>query len=455
MLYRLFLWIFLGLTLVACSPNIREGVEAYQAEQYEKALDIFQKYPNDREANYHLYLMANEGKGVPQNRQQAIEWLKQSASKGHPRAMATLGRRKLHGEGINKNQDEGLILLRKAIEAGDLEANADIGSFLIKEGNSIQLGLAHLHKAESTWRGKFDLAFFYGYGFEKVQINPEKAYNYYKEVLLLKNVPQGVVNHTRFNLAQFYYYGFGTLQNFEAAALTLKPATDGHKDAKNFYAWLLYRGEGLPEDKSQAVRMWLENSESIDLYGYSTNGLALAYASGEGVTQDKKKAIESINKTTGSFAGGYWQAIIKAKLTAEFDCQHISSNYLDHTDTNARYRSIAAIAFIEDARCVFEKAKKGRRNQSDLDLYNVKHNLITARKFGAPAAAELQRDINVWQANGGVIIGMTKKQVLASKWGRPRDINRTINASDSTEQWVYESGSYLYFRNDLLETIKN
>ena len=54
----------------------------------------------------------------------------------------------------------------------------------------------------------------------------------------------------------------------------------------------------------------------------------------------------------------------------------------------------------------------------------------------------------------GVSLGMSKSDVLASNWGKPRRINRTIRASGEREQWIYD-GSYLYFEGDVLVTIQN
>lgn len=55
----------------------------------------------------------------------------------------------------------------------------------------------------------------------------------------------------------------------------------------------------------------------------------------------------------------------------------------------------------------------------------------------------------------GVALGMTKEQVIASSWGKPRDVNRTQTEYGLTEQWVYGSGNYLYFRNGVLDSIQN
>jgi hypothetical protein len=50
---------------------------------------------------------------------------------------------------------------------------------------------------------------------------------------------------------------------------------------------------------------------------------------------------------------------------------------------------------------------------------------------------------------------MTQAEVLASSWGKPDDINRTITAYGTREQWVYGYRSYLYFDDGILTAIQN
>lgn len=53
-------------------------------------------------------------------------------------------------------------------------------------------------------------------------------------------------------------------------------------------------------------------------------------------------------------------------------------------------------------------------------------------------------------------IGMTKEQVVKrTNWGTPNDINRTITAGGTREQWVYGIGRYLYFSNGILTAIQD
>lgn len=48
---------------------------------------------------------------------------------------------------------------------------------------------------------------------------------------------------------------------------------------------------------------------------------------------------------------------------------------------------------------------------------------------------------------GSVTMGMTKAQVIASCFGKPQRINRTVTAGGSHEQMVYGSGTYIYLEN--------
>lgn len=54
---------------------------------------------------------------------------------------------------------------------------------------------------------------------------------------------------------------------------------------------------------------------------------------------------------------------------------------------------------------------------------------------------------------GGVSIGMTAAQVLASCWGKPRDVNETLTPRGKHEQWVY-GRDYVYLDNGIVISIQ-
>lgn len=61
----------------------------------------------------------------------------------------------------------------------------------------------------------------------------------------------------------------------------------------------------------------------------------------------------------------------------------------------------------------------------------------------------------IWSAieDHKVAIDMTPQQVRMS-WGEPATINKTVSASGHSEQWVYNSGSYVYFDNGAVTAIQ-
>lgn len=54
----------------------------------------------------------------------------------------------------------------------------------------------------------------------------------------------------------------------------------------------------------------------------------------------------------------------------------------------------------------------------------------------------------------GVTIGMSKDDVIASSWGRPESINKSIYSFGVHEQWVYGGRNYLYFEDGRLTSIQ-
>lgn len=52
-------------------------------------------------------------------------------------------------------------------------------------------------------------------------------------------------------------------------------------------------------------------------------------------------------------------------------------------------------------------------------------------------------------------IGMSQKQVLNNtNWGQPKNISTTIDASGTSERWIYSSTHSLYFKNNKLTRIE-
>jgi len=99
------------------------------------------------------------------------------------------------------------------------------------------------------------------------------------------------------------------------------------------------------------------------------------------------------------------------------------------------------------------------RSAEDI-LKDVEERRAKGREIVDQRAKEARQRRLIKEAirNKQVMIGMTKDDVIAS-WGRPDDINRSISASGTSEQWVYERGDYdsqyVYFDNGVVSYISD
>lgn len=131
---------------------------------------------------------------------------------------------------------------------------------------------------------------------------------------------------------------------------------------------------------------------------------------------------------------------------------HIYRDYLD---------PINEYIFTEDSEVILAREKQKeelaqKENEialkKELEANKIREAEQIAQDKKAKKAASVAKA--KWKARGGVSIGMTKSEALASNWGKPNDINRTTTANGTEEQWVFDGG-YLYFTNGKLTAIQN
>lgn len=105
-----------------------------------------------------------------------------------------------------------------------------------------------------------------------------------------------------------------------------------------------------------------------------------------------------------------------------------------------------------------EEQEKQRAIQAQKDKAQDQKNAAAA----VAAKEKRKQDLltKYGQTNGALIaagqvkIGMTAAMCIDA-WGKPSDINRTTNAYGTSEQWVYNHKSYLYFKDGILTSIQN
>lgn len=87
-------------------------------------------------------------------------------------------------------------------------------------------------------------------------------------------------------------------------------------------------------------------------------------------------------------------------------------------------------------------------------IESLKALKIQMQKIVNQQDSKNRKSIATQKRNEGVVIGMTQADVVASSWGRPKKINKSIYSFGVHEQWVYEGNNYLYFRDGKLDSIQ-
>src|SRR6185295_7827953 len=81
----------------------------------------------DADAQYYLGELYRDGKGVPKDSAQAVQWYTKAADRGHVAAQSDLGSMYFYGQGVPKDSAQAVQWYRKAAEQGDTYAQYNLG----------------------------------------------------------------------------------------------------------------------------------------------------------------------------------------------------------------------------------------------------------------------------------------------------------------------------------------
>lgn len=117
-----YVWVLLlAMTITGCVDSYEEGVNAYNAQDYQTALREFLPLANGGDATAQAYLgiMYYYGNGVPQDYSQALYWYRKAAEQGNSSAQRNLGIMYQHGNGVPKDYSQAEYWYRKSAAQGD------------------------------------------------------------------------------------------------------------------------------------------------------------------------------------------------------------------------------------------------------------------------------------------------------------------------------------------------
>ncbi len=148
-----FFAILLFFTLVFVFPNssaadsFDDGVQAYEAGDFRKALEIFKSLAEKGIpfAQFNLGIMYDKGRGVSQDYAEAVKWYRRAAEQGYAMAKYNLGSMHQNGQGVRQDYAEAVKWYRRAAEQGIIVAQFNLAIMYIN-GRGVRQDYIEAHK---------------------------------------------------------------------------------------------------------------------------------------------------------------------------------------------------------------------------------------------------------------------------------------------------------------------
>ena len=272
------------------SDILQEAKNAYDEGYYDKALTLFHKISDDKEAAYMIGEIYRYGKGVPQNENEAFQWIKKAAELGFAVAQNKLGDMLYIGSGAPKDYVEATKWYRKAAEQGDAVAQNNLGDmYYIGQGIKEDYAEAYRWYRKAAEQGfapaQINLGYMYYRG-ENVSQDYAEAIRWYR-----KAADQGVANAQN-QLGFFYYKGLGVTKDYDEAIRWFRKGADqGHAPAQYNLGNMYFNGENVSKDYTEAFHLYQKAAEQglgnakFHLYVMYYNGEILGISTNYAITK--------------------------------------------------------------------------------------------------------------------------------------------------------------------------
>lgn len=214
--------------LSTTQQNFQKGKICYDKGEYAQAFDLFlaEARKGDAEAEFWVGKCYEQGEGVNENYQSAMEWYMKAAEQGHTLAQYNLAYRYYH-ENNGLTRKKAFDWYKKAAEQG-------------------------LAKAQ------FQLAGMYIQG-RGVSKNYQSAVEWYT-----RSAEQGDAN-AQLSLARIYYTGQGVNKDYKKAFdWFMKAAKQGNAEAQCVLALMYFGGQGTKADNSEGKAWLIKAAEQGD-----------------------------------------------------------------------------------------------------------------------------------------------------------------------------------------------
>ncbi len=247
----------------------------------------------DKEAQRNMGSCYANGYGVEKDTIEAMNWFRKAAEQGHAEAQRVLGACYVTGYGVEKDTIEAMNWFRKAADQGDANAQNYIGA-CYAVGNVVKLDYAEAAKwyRKAADQGYADAQNRLGRCYENgngVKLDYAEAAKWYR-----KAADQGYADAQN-NLGWCYAKGNGVKQDYAEAAKWFRKAADqGNAYAQYNLGRCYGNGNGVKQDYAEAAKWFRKAAEQG--HADAQNNLGLCYAKGNGVKQDYAEAAKWYRK---------------------------------------------------------------------------------------------------------------------------------------------------------------
>ena len=231
-----------------------KGVE----KDYTKALDFFKKAAEQSWVDGQLQLgnMYYNGLGVQRDYKMAIKYFNLASQSGHILAFFNLAEMHATGTGMLRSCPTSVELYKNVAERGKwgelmMEAHAEY-----KRGRYNEAFLKYLLLAELGYEvAQSNVAFMLDRG--ETNLYPESDLQKRALVYWTRAAAQGY-SPARVRLGDYYYYGYGTGQDFETAAFHYRMASEQQNNAQAMFnlGYMHELGHGMRRDIHLAKRFY-------------------------------------------------------------------------------------------------------------------------------------------------------------------------------------------------------
>ena len=277
--------------LVVQEGPIEEALKHYAKGQFNFALGLFLSEPDDVVAQHHIGCIYLFGEGVPKDEEKGLMWIRKAVEKNDAGAMADLGYYLLAQNATPATFREGMDLCARAGELGNSWGYHYLGA-IHRYGEGIEVNYAkareYYEKAialgNDASANSLGVMYMHGLGVEQ---NCNTALEIFSKAVHNTN--------SLYNEGLIYYNGWAGEKDFEMAFKKFSKAAD-MKDAAScgFLGQMYYNGDGVEKNYTLAYQ-WLKRARDLGEDRFITL-LGICYYNGFGVERDETKAKELLTK---------------------------------------------------------------------------------------------------------------------------------------------------------------